>query len=63
MQITDPLLTKKEAAAILDVSIPTLYRRVADGIVPKPIKIGTLSKWPQSEILSVIESAKAARDA
>jgi predicted DNA-binding transcriptional regulator AlpA len=63
MQITDPLLTKKEAAAILDVSIPTFYRRVADGIVPKPIKIGTLSKWPQSEILSVIESAKAARDA
>ncbi|CDZ52278.1 helix-turn-helix transcriptional regulator [Neorhizobium galegae] len=63
MQINDPLLTKKEAAAILDVSIPTFYRRVADGIVPKPIKIGTLSKWPQSEILSVIESAKAARDA
>lgn len=63
MQINDPLLTKKEAAAILDVSIPTLYRRVADGIVPKPIKIGTLSKWPQSEILGVIESAKAARDA
>nr|WP_250809319.1 helix-turn-helix domain-containing protein [Neorhizobium tomejilense] len=63
MQINDPLLTKKEAAAILNVSIPTFYRRVADGIVPKPIKIGTLSKWPQSEILSVIESAKAARDA
>jgi len=63
MQVTDPLLTKKEAAAILDVSIPTFYRRVADGTVPKPIKIGTLSKWAQSEILSVIESAKAARDA
>ena len=63
MQINDPLLTKKEAAAILDVSIPTFYRRIADGFVPKPIKIGTLSKWPQSEILSVIESAKAARDA
>ncbi|CDM56263.1 MULTISPECIES: helix-turn-helix transcriptional regulator [Rhizobium] len=62
MQITDPLLTKKEAAAILKISVPTLYRRVADGTVPKPIKIGALSKWPMSDILGTIEDAKAARN-
>ncbi|MBA5802158.1 DNA-binding protein [Rhizobium laguerreae] len=61
MQITDPLLTKKEAAAILKISVPTFYRRVADGTVPRPIKIGSLSKWPLSDILSTIEEAKSAR--
>lgn len=62
MQITDPLLCKKEAAAILKISVPTFYRRVADGTFPKPIKIGALSKWAMSDILGAIEDAKAARN-
>jgi predicted DNA-binding transcriptional regulator AlpA len=59
----DPLLTVKESAAILHVSIPTFWRWVAAGTVPKPVKLGALSRWPQSEILGVIETAKAARNA
>ncbi|KFI27654.1 DNA-binding protein [Haematobacter massiliensis] len=59
----DPLLTAREAAPVLGVSVPTFWRRVADGTVPKPIKLGALSRWPQSEILAVIEKAKAARTA
>lgn len=42
MQITDPLLTAREGAKILQVSIPTFYRRIADGTLPKPIKMGSL---------------------
>ena len=61
MQITDPLLTARESAALLQISIPTYWRRVADGTVPKPVKIGALSRWPQSEVLGVIEQAKARR--
>lgn len=61
MQITDPLLTARESAAALQVSVPTFWRRVADGTVPKPVKIGALSRWPQSEIAGVIEKAKAIR--
>lgn len=57
----DPLLTAREAAPLLGISIPTFWRRVADGTVPKPLKLGALSRWPQSEILQVIERAKAAR--
>jgi predicted DNA-binding transcriptional regulator AlpA len=57
----DPLLTAREAAIILQISIPTYWRRVADGTVPKPVKLGGLSRWPKSEILAVIEKAKAAR--
>jgi len=63
MDVTDPLLDVRESAAILDVSVPTFHRRVADGTVPKPIKLGALSRWPRSEILAVIEAAKARRDA
>lgn len=59
----DPLLKDREAAPLLNISIPTFWRRVADGTLPKPIKLGTLSRWPQSEILEVIERAKAARNA
>ena len=61
MQITDPLLTDREGASLLSVSIPTFWRRVSDGTVPKPVKIGALSRWPQSEIMAVIERAKVAR--
>ncbi|WP_208180025.1 DNA-binding protein [Sinorhizobium medicae] len=61
MELTDPLLTAREGAKVLQVSIPTFWRRVADGTVPKPVKIGALSRWPRSEIVAVIEQAKAAR--
>ncbi|MBN9031628.1 MAG: DNA-binding protein [Rhizobiales bacterium 63-7] len=59
----DPLLNVKQSAAFLQVSIPTFWRRVKDGTVPKPVKIGTLSRWPQSEIVEVLEQAKARRAA
>lgn len=61
MEITDPLLTVRESAAILQISIPTFWRRVRDETVPRPVKIGSLSRWPRSEIISVIERAKASR--
>ncbi|WP_417435319.1 helix-turn-helix transcriptional regulator [Hoeflea sp.] len=62
MQITDPLLTAREGAAFLQISVPTFWRRVADGTIPNPIKLGALSRWPQSEIAAVIEQAKARRN-
>ena len=59
----DPLLNAREGAAFLQISVPTFWRRVADRTIPKPVKLGHLSRWPQSEILGVIEAAKAARTA
>jgi predicted DNA-binding transcriptional regulator AlpA len=61
MEPTDPLLTAREGAKFLQVSVPTFWRRVADGTVPKPVKLGALSRWPRSEIVGVIEAAKARR--
>lgn len=59
----DPLLTVREVAAMLAISLPSVFRRVAAGDLPRPIKLGASSRWPQSEILAVIEAAKAAREA
>ncbi|WP_246707552.1 helix-turn-helix transcriptional regulator [Ensifer oleiphilus] len=61
MEIKDPLLTVRESAEVLQISVPTFWRRVADGTVPRPLKIGSLSRWPRSEIMTVIEHAKASR--
>lgn len=63
MQITDLLLTAREGAAVLQISVPTFWRRVADGTIPKPIKLGGLSRWPHSEVIEVIDAAKAKRNA
>jgi len=62
MQINDPLLKVGEGAAELGISVPSFWRRVADGTIGKPVKLGALSRWPRSEILAVIERAKAVRD-
>jgi predicted DNA-binding transcriptional regulator AlpA len=61
MELNDPLLTSREGAQVLKVGIATFHRRVADGTIPKPIKLGALSRWPRSEILKVIEDAKKRR--
>lgn len=57
----DPLLKVGEASLMLSISVPSFWRRVADGSVPKPIKLGSSSRWLRSDILAVIEEAKARR--
>ncbi|WP_175869560.1 helix-turn-helix transcriptional regulator [Bartonella gabonensis] len=57
----EPLLTVRESAKILNISISTLWRRVADGSLPKPLKIGSLARWLQSDLDDVIEKAKNQR--
>jgi predicted DNA-binding transcriptional regulator AlpA len=61
-EAVDPLLNNPDGAAMLNVSVPTFWRRVADGTILRPIKLGAQSRWPQSELLVVFERAKAARN-
>ena len=63
MTSTDPLLTAREGAIQLQISVPTFWRWVANGILPKPVKLGGMSRWPQSELQAVVERAKAQRTA
>ncbi|MBI1204789.1 MAG: helix-turn-helix domain-containing protein [Rhodopseudomonas sp.] len=60
---SDPLLRDKEAARLLGSSTSTFWRWVANGTIPKPVKLGGMSRWPRSEIIDVIERCKAARNA
>ncbi|WOH79008.1 helix-turn-helix domain-containing protein [Bradyrhizobium sp. BEA-2-5] len=57
----DPLLTDIEGCAILGIAKPTWHKWVRRGLIPKPVKLGHLSRWPRSEIVDVIKRAKAAR--
>lgn len=57
----DPLLTAHEGADLLQISVPTFWRWVANGTLPKAVKLGGMSRWPQSELLAVVEIAKAKR--
>ena len=61
MPIIDPLLTAREGAVELQISVPTFWRWVAQGTLPKAVKLGGMSRWPRSELLAVIERAKARR--
>lgn len=60
---TDRLLSVKDTARALGCSVATVWRRVADGTISKPVKIGGMTRWPESEITALIESAKAEREA
>ena len=52
----DMLLTEKDAAARLGISSSTIRRRVADGTVPPPVKLGALTRYKLSDILRYIDS-------
>ena len=57
------LLTDRQLAALLSTSRATVWRRVADGSLPKPIKIGNATRWVQAEIEAAIDEAISKRDA
>jgi len=61
--VTDPLLTAAECCEIIGCSVPTWWRWNRERKIPKPVKLGKLTRWPRSEIFGIIESAKAARNA
>jgi len=56
------LLDVKAVAAMFQASPATIWRRVNDGTMPCPVRIGGMTRWARDEIDAVIDSAKAARD-
>ena len=60
--MTQKLLSDREASDLLGCGRSTIWRWASEGIVPKPVKIGGMSRWIRSEIEAVIERAKAARE-
>ncbi len=56
------LVSDAEAAAMLGCSRTTIWRRVHDGTLPKPLKLGGLTRFVLSEINATVEAAMAARN-
>ncbi len=61
VQLADLLIRDKDGAALIAGSVATWWRRVADGTLPPPIRIGGMSRWRLSEVEAVIEKAAAKR--
>lgn len=54
------LLTIKETAALLHVSVSTLRRMWADGLAPKPIRLGRRGlRWRRTDIEDFIRHRPA----
>ena len=58
----DRLIRDTEGAEIIGGSKATWWRRVADGTLPKPIRIGSMTRWRLSELLAVINALSDARE-
>jgi prophage regulatory protein len=55
----DRLVSASEAAKLLGMSTSSIFRRVQEGYLPAPIKLGPrCSRWRLSEIKAVIEKAE-----
>ena len=59
----DHLYSDRDAAALLGCGRSTLWRWSAEGVIPKPLKIGGMSRWKLSDLQSVIAKAEAHREA
>lgn len=62
MKGTQALLREREVCLALGCSSSSLWRRVNDGTLPAPIKIGHMSRFVASEIEDAIEAAKQLRE-
>eukprot|EP00581_Thalassiosira_minuscula_P036337 CAMPEP_0184474144 /NCGR_PEP_ID=MMETSP0740-20130409/131693_1 /TAXON_ID=385413 /ORGANISM="Thalassiosira miniscula, Strain CCMP1093" /LENGTH=66 /DNA_ID=CAMNT_0026851287 /DNA_START=96 /DNA_END=296 /DNA_ORIENTATION=- len=60
---SDNLVSVRDIAAVLGCSAPTVWRRVADGSIPQPVKIGGMTRWSKAEIDAFIAQAKSQREA
>lgn len=49
-EITPAALRPAEAAVYLSISRVTLYRLVAAGGLPPPIKVGSISLWARADL-------------
>ena len=57
----DRLLRVDEGAAMLAISVRAFYRLIADGQLPRPVKIGRATRMPLSDLERYIDALKINR--
>ena len=57
----EELIRDEDVAKRLSCGKSTVWRWAAEGVIPKPIKIGGATRWLRSEIEATISSAEANR--
>ena len=50
MNQSDRLLSRRQLQDLLGVSRTTLYRMLADGSLPEPVRLGRLLKWRSRDV-------------
>jgi len=63
MSLEHSLLRDRDVCALLGCSRATMWRRVKDGTLPQPVRLGGISRFVAAEIHAVIEQAIADREA
>jgi predicted DNA-binding transcriptional regulator AlpA len=58
----DRLFNDREVAERLGVSKATVWRNAASGLLPRPVKLGHSSRWPESDLAEAVQRLKAQRD-
>ena len=58
----DRLLRISQAAAVLAISVRALYRLIADGKLPEPVKIGRAARMPMSDLQAYVSELKRHRN-
>jgi predicted DNA-binding transcriptional regulator AlpA len=59
---TEKMWSVAAIASFLGVNVRTVWRRVADGELPKPVKVGRSVRWFDSEIAEYQKRLRSARD-
>ena len=59
--MSDRLLRRTEVEELTGLSRSSIYRRMADGEFPRPVRVGALAvRWKESDITAWIQSRPAA---
>ncbi len=61
-QRQERLLTIREVASRLGASTRHVYRLIASGELPRPVKVGKASRIPESELNDYIKRIKGSRN-
>jgi len=60
-EIDDELMSAAEVATKFRLSQRTLWRMAGEGRLPKPVKVGGLTRWIRSEVRATLEKARTYR--